>query len=61
MELIKKAHEFDPIPKEVSIYKEGKVAFKIEKDSEEEDEGGSQGNKTKKILKEKKEEVIKEK
>lgn len=61
MELIKKAQEFDPIPKEVSIFKEGKVMFNIEKDSEEEDEAVSQSNKTKKIAKEKKEEVVKEK
>ena len=35
LDLLKKAQEFDPIPKEVSIYKEGKVAFKIEKDSDD--------------------------
>lgn len=53
--MIKKAHEIEPVPKEVSVYKEGKVAFKIERDDNFDDDDFSALPKTKKISKPKKE------
>ena len=56
--ILKEAKGVSPIPKEAIIYRDGRIAFRVEKDSDdEEDKERDRIAKTKKIFKEKKEEV----
>lgn len=59
--MIKLAQEITPIPKEASLYKNAKIEFKIDKENDDDDEVVEATSKTKKIVKEKKEETVKEK